>query len=274
MSLLQAILLGIVQGLTEFLPISSSAHLVLVPFLLGWKIPENQAFIFNVLVQDGTLLAVIIYFWKDLIAIISGFLRALFRGKPFEDANARMGWYLILATIPAGLFGLAIKKTVEAAFASAVATALFLLVTAGLLFLAEWIGKRTRTLESFNWLDALWMGLFQAISIFPGVSRSGSTITGGLIRNLDRPSAARFAFLMSIPVMLAAGLLESLDLVKSPDLVSQIPNVAAGFIAAAIVGYFAIRWLIGYLMRHSLKVFAIYCIVFSALTLIVAYVRG
>jgi undecaprenyl-diphosphatase len=274
MSLLQAILLGIIQGLTEFLPISSSGHLVLVPYLLGWNIPPEQAFIFDVLVQIGTLLAVIVYFWKDLVAIVVGFVRALIHLKPFENPEARLGWYLILATIPAGLFGVTIKKTVEAAFNSPVATAIFLFVTAGLLFLAELVGKRTRPLESLGWLDALIIGLFQAVSIFPGVSRSGSTITGGMIRNFERPAAARFSFLMSVPVMLAAGLLESIDLVKSPELSAFLPVVLVGMAVAAVVGYFAIRWLLSYLMRHSLRVFAIYCIVLGAITIIVSYVRG
>jgi undecaprenyl-diphosphatase len=274
MSLLQAILLGIIQGLTEFLPVSSSAHLVLVPFFLGWQFPEEQAFIFNVLVQNGTLLAVIVYFWRDLVTIASAFVRGLLRGKPFEDPNARMGWYLILATIPAGLLGITIKDLVETAFASAVMTAVFLLVTAGLLLLVERIGKRRRSLKDMNWKDALVIGAFQAFSIFPGISRSGSTIAGGMARDLDRPSAARFAFLMSIPVMLAAGLLETVSLAQSPEVGHLLPIVAAGFITAAVVGYFAIRWLIGYLMRHSLKAFAAYCAALGVITLAVALIRG
>lgn len=274
MSLLQAIILGIIQGLTEFLPVSSSAHLVLAPYFLGWQIPADQAFIFNVLVQNGTLLAVIVYFWRDLAAIIAAFVRGLLRGKPFEDANARMGWYLILATIPAGLFGLAAKDLIESAFSSAVMTAVFLVVTAALLLLVERVGKRTRPLSDLNWKDALVIGVFQALSVFPGVSRSGSTIAGGMLRNFERPSAARFAFLMSIPVMLAAGLLETVSLTQSPDVGKLLPVVAVGFVTAAVVGYFAIRWLIGYLMRHSLKVFAFYCLALAAVTLVVTLVRS
>ena len=270
MSILQAIILGIIQGLTEFLPVSSSAHLVLVPFLLGWNIPPEQAFVFDVLVQLGTLLAVFVYFWKDLLAIISGFIRALLSGKPFGDPQARMGWYLILATIPAGIFGILIKDQVEQAFSSPILTAVFLYVTAALLVISERVGKRTRPIESMCWKDALWIGTAQAISIFPGVSRSGSTIAGGISRDLERPAAARFAFLMSVPIMLAAGLLASLDMAEIPDLVSFLPMVAVGFIAAAVVGYLAIRWLIAYLMRHSLKSFALYCIVIATVTLLVS----
>lgn len=272
MSLLQAIILGIVQGLTEFLPVSSSAHLVIVPFLFEWTIPPEQAFVFDVLVQLGTLLAVIVFFRKDLWAIISGFLKALVHLHPFETSQAKMGWYLILATIPAGLFGLLVKDRVESAFNNPVATALFLLVTAALLLISERIGNRSRTLDGLNWKDALWMGCAQALSVFPGISRSGSTIAGGLSRHLDRPSAARFSFLMSVPIMLAAGLLAGLDMLSIPDLASFLPIILAGFITSAVVGYLAIRWLLAYLVHHSLKVFAFYCIGLCVVILIVAYV--
>ncbi len=272
MSLLEAIILGIIQGLTEFLPISSSAHLVLVPFLLGWEIPEEQVFPFGVLVQLGTLLAVILYFRKDLWEIIKAFVQGLLSRKPFADHNSRLGWYLILATIPAGLIGLLVKDLVEAAFNSPAATGFFLLLTAGLLFLAERIGKRDRPLEAITWKDALAMGGAQILSIFPGVSRSGSTMAGGLSRHLERPAAARFSFLMSIPVMLAAGILAGTDLMEMSNLGSFLPALAAGFIAAAVVGYASIHWLLSYLVRHSLRAFAIYCIILAAVTLIVFYV--
>lgn len=273
MSLLEAIILGIIQGLTEFLPVSSSGHLVLVPFLLGWNLPEEQVFVFDVLVQLGTLLAVIVYFWKDLLSIITAFVRALLRGQPFGEPMARMGWYLILATIPAGLFGLLVKDQVEAAFSSPVMTAVFLFITAALLLFSERLGKRTRPLEQINWKDALWIGAAQALSIFPGISRSGSTIAGGMARNLERPAAARFAFLMAVPVMLAAGLMAGLDLAEVPHLSDFLPIIAAGFITSAIVGYLAIRWLLSYLMRHSLNIFAYYCIAIASLSLIVYALR-
>jgi undecaprenyl-diphosphatase len=269
MSLLEAIILGIVQGLTEFLPVSSSAHLVIVPFLLGWNIPQEQVFVFDVLVQLGTLLAVIVYFWKDLLAILTGFVRAVLSGKPFGSPDARMGWYLILATIPAGIFGLLVKDLVEQAFSSPAVTAIFLFITAALLLLSERMGKRTRSLDQMNWKDALWIGAAQAFSVFPGISRSGSTMAGGISRDFERPAAARFAFLMAIPIMLAAGLLAAVDLASVPNLGSFLPIIAAGFITAAIVGYLSIRWLLAYLMRHSLNVFAYYCIAIAILTLAV-----
>ncbi len=271
MNYLHAIVLGIVQGLTEFLPISSSAHLVLLPHLLGWQFPKEQIFPFGVLVQLGTLVAVIIYFWKDLWGILTAFVQGILRGKPFADPQAQLGWHLILATIPAAVIGLLLKDRVEAAFQSPTATAGFLFITAALLIIAERLSRRTRPLQSLNWKDALWIGFFQAASIFPGISRSGSTITGAMLRQFERPAAARFSFLMSVPVMLAAGLVSLLDLRDVPNLASFLPVVAVGFLAALVVGYLSIRWLLAYLTRHSLLIFAVYCAVFGAIILILGY---
>jgi undecaprenyl-diphosphatase len=273
MSLIEAIILGIVQGLTEFLPISSSAHLVIVPFLFGWEIPADQAFVFDVLVQIGTLGAVIIYFWKDLTGILAAFVRGLVQRRPFAEAQSRLGWYLILATIPGGLLGMLVKDELEAFFSDARAAAFFLVITAILLLAAERIGRRDRNLESIGWLDAVWMGTAQAASIFPGISRSGATIAGGLARHFDRVSAARFSFLMSVPIMLAAGLVAGLDLLEVPNLSAFLPVIATGMITSAVVGYLAIRWLLAYLMRHSLSIFAAYCLVLAGVTLTLSYVR-
>lgn len=274
MSFLQAILLGIIQGLTEFLPISSSAHLVLVPYLFGWQFAPEEAFAFNVLVQNGTLLAVIIYFWKELSAIFNSFFRGIVSGRPFGNQASRLGWLLILATIPAGLFGLAATKLVKSAFASIIATAAFLLVTAALLLLSERIGSRKRTMEKICWKDALIIGIFQALAIFPGVSRSGATIAGGMALNLDRTTAARFSFLMSIPIMLAAGVYEGVKLIATPVTTNFLPVVMVGFITSAVVGYISIRWLLSFLMHHSMKSFAIYCLVVSMITLLLAAFHG
>lgn len=273
MSILQAILLGIIQGLTEFLPVSSSAHLVLTPYLLGWKIPAQESFIFDVLVQVASLVAVIAYFWSDLMAILRAWVSGLIQRKPFAEPQSRTGWLLILATIPAGLAGLLIRDLVEQAFASPVATALFLFVTAAMLTAAEYFSRQKRELDLLNWKDALWIGLAQAVSIFPGVSRSGATISGGMACGLKRPAAARFAFLMSIPIMLAAGLLASLDMVKIPGVMNMLPAIIPGLIASAIVSYFAIRWLLKYLMHRSLYIFALYCAALGAVVLIFSLFR-
>ena len=274
MTLIQSILLGIIQGLTEFLPISSSAHLVITPYILGWNIPEDSAFIFDVLVQMGTLVAVIAYFWQDLVTILKAFILGIARRQPFTEDKSRLGWLLILATLPAVLAGMLVKDLVEQAFSSPIAIAFFLIVTAGFLVMAERLGKRMRHLEQLGWLDALVIGLFQAFSLFPGISRSGSTITGGMLRGLDREAAARFSFLMSVPVMLGAGGLAVVDLLKFPDFTSQLPTLFVGFVAAMIVGYLSIRWLLGFLTRHSIYGFAAYCLAAAAITLMVAFIRG
>ncbi|GAP07181.1 MAG TPA: undecaprenyl-diphosphatase UppP [Anaerolinea thermolimosa] len=274
MSLLQAILLGIIQGLTEFLPISSSAHLVIAPFLLNWQLDPQITFTFDVLVQNGTLVAVVIYFWKDLWAILRAFVLGLIHRQPFTDPDSRLGWFILLASLPAGILGISIKPLVEAAFNSILATGLFLGVTAVLLLVAEWLGRRNRPLESIRWLDALVMGFFQALAIFPGISRSGATISGGMLCNLNRRAAARFSFLMSVPIMLAAGGLETLDALKVPGSTHFLLPILAGFIAAAITGYLAIHWLLGYLQKHPLRWFAIYCLVAGGLTIAVYFLRG
>jgi undecaprenyl-diphosphatase len=273
MTIWQAILLGILQGLTEFLPISSSAHLVIVPYLLGMQIPADQIFPFNVLVQLGTLAAVIIYFRADLWNIVRDFISGLIYRKPFGSPNARSGWLLILATIPAGLFGVLIKDMVEQAFSSVGATALLLLVTAVMLFAAEKIGKPEKQLAQLTWLDALIIGLFQALAIFPGISRSGSTIAGGMFRQVRREDAARFSFLLSIPIMLGAGVFSLKDVFEISDLSAFITPMAIGFVSACITGYMSIHWLLIFLNKHKLSSFAFYCTGLSALTLVVTMVR-
>jgi undecaprenyl-diphosphatase len=165
-----------------------------------------------------------------------------------------------------------IKSKVEAAFASPVATACLLLITTALLIGAELFSKQKRNIDSINWRDALIIGLFQAVSVFPGVSRSGSTISGGMFRQMDRKSSARFAFLMSVPVMLGAGAVGVHDMLKIPNLPSFLPVMAVGFVVAGIVGYFSIRWLLNFVSKRPLYGFAVYCAAVCVLTLIVAYV--
>jgi len=180
MTLLQSILLGIIQGLTEFLPISSSAHLVIFPYLLKWQIPSNEAFVFDVLVQVASTIAVILFFWKDLVSIFQAFLSNIVNKRPLRDPNSSLGWYLIIATIPAGVLGVALKGFVERAFATPVTAAVFLLFTALLLLIAERVGKQSRAIDTLSWKDSLWIGMAQALAIFPGISRSGATIAGGM----------------------------------------------------------------------------------------------
>ncbi|MCI5178714.1 MAG: undecaprenyl-diphosphatase UppP [Candidatus Electrothrix sp. AW3_4] len=275
MTLVQAIILGIVQGLTEFIPVSSSGHLVLVPHFLGWQFTKEQAFIFDVLVQWGTLLSVFIYFWQDLTTIARAFVQGIvqsivqgiFQRKPLVDPDAKMGWYLIVATVPAVVFGLLGKDLIEHAFASAKMTGYFLFLTAILLVVAELAGQRSRSMEEITWLDSLLIGFSQVLALLPGVSRSGATIAGGMTQHLDRSAAARFSFLMSVPVMLGAGVLAFKDLAELPTLNDFLLPLLVGFLAALISGYIAIRWLIAYLSKHSLYLFAVYCTVLGLLVL-------
>ncbi len=273
MDFFQAFILGVVQGITEFLPISSSGHLVFVPFLLNWQIPVDQIFPFNVLVQLGTLLAVIIYFWTDLIRIISDFVTGLFQNNPFGNQKTRLGWQLIVATIPAMIGGLFLKDLVETAFQSILATAVFLLVTALLLLFADLFGKAHQNLTDMKFKNAFVIGAFQLLSIFPGISRSGSTITGGVLQGLSRKEAARFSFLMSIPVMFGASLLSISDLLAISNLAHFLPVLALGFITSAVVGFISIHWLLKFLQNNNLRVFSVYCTVLAAAIFILAILR-
>jgi undecaprenyl-diphosphatase len=271
MSLLQALILGIVQGVTEYIPISSSAHLVLVPWLLGWPVPP---FTFDVLVQWGTLVGVFVYFWSDLWDIARAVLLGLARRRPFETPAARMGWYIVLGTMPAVVFGFFLKDFFESAFGAPVYVAALLLGTAAILVAAERFGRRERKTTDFGWLDALIVGCWQVVSLLPGISRSGSTIGGAMLRGFDRYSAARFSFLLSVPALLGAGVLAIGDLVNAGSLAADLPALSISFVAAAVSGYLCIRWLLGYLQRRSLTVFAAYCALFGLFCLIVALVRG
>lgn len=261
MSMIQALVLGVVQGLTEFIPISSSAHLVLVPAVLGWHFNPDAAFVFDVLVQLGTLSAVAIYFRQELVELVKQAIDGIFRLRPFEEPMSRLAWLLVLATVPAIIGGLLLKDLVEQAFSSPIAVSGFLLLTALWLEVSDRMGRRTRRLPDLSATDALWIGLAQATALFPGVSRSGATIGGGLARDLDRTSAARFSFLMSIPVMLGASVIAARDLIGIAEIRLLIVPLIVGFLAAAAVGYVSIRWLLTYLSSHSLRVFVAYCAV-------------
>jgi undecaprenyl-diphosphatase len=267
MTIFQSLLLGILQGLTEFIPVSSTAHLLIGQKILG--IAANDAmFSFLVLVQLGTLLSLVTYFWKDLWALIKAFF-----SRPFSTQQNRLAWYIIIATIPALIFGYLLKSAVETLFKTPLLeAAIRLLITAIVLTLAEWLGRLNRTLARMTWLDALFVGIAQILAVFPGASRSGTTISAGMLRGFTRPSAARFAFLMSIPVMLAAGGYQSLDLLKMTGFGSFLLPLLVGFATAALVGWLAIKWLLGYLNKHSFFIFAGYCAVLGLICLALALV--
>jgi len=259
MNLFQAIVLGIVQGVTEFVPVSSSAHLVLVPWLLGWEPP---GLVFDTVVHWGTLVAVVGYFWRDWVELIGGWLRGVVRWD-WREPKARLMWLIILGTLPAVVIGFALEDLFESLFGRPVWVIAFLFVTAGLLAVSERLSERSRRLEDLHWGDALAIGLGQAAAIAPGISRSGATISVGLFRGLGREAAARFSFLLSTPVILGAGLFKLVDLFAAPDPMAQVPALLAGFVAAVVSGYLCIRFLLRYLQRGNLYPFAIYCVGFG-----------
>lgn len=274
MTLLQALLLGIIQGLTEFIPVSSTAHLLIGQTLLG--LPASPAmFSFLVIVQLGTLVSLFVFYWRDLLKIAQAVLQFLPSIPKRRDAwnltsDTLLGFYILLATVPALLAGYLLRDAVETFFRQPLLQAATRLFSAAILLaLAERLTQKKRKLEAMTWPDALVIGLFQILAVFPGASRSGSTISGGMLRGFDRPAAARFAFLMSVPVMLAAGAYELLDVLQMPDLSGFLLPLGVGFVSATVFGWLAIRWLIGYLSKRSLYVFAIYCAAAGILSLAV-----
>jgi undecaprenyl-diphosphatase len=265
MTLFQAFVLGIVQGLTEFVPISSTGHLVLVPTLLGWSFDSQQAFIFDVLVQWGTLVAVVLYFRRELRTLFRGLIEGMRQGQLFTEPRARLAWLILLSSVPAGVAGLFLKSLVEDAIASPLAVSVFLIINALILWVSDRIGKFSRRLQDLKWDDSIWIGVAQILALFPGISRSGATISGGLLRDLERRDAARFSFLMSLPVMFGAGVIALFDLKDAVDATAQIVPLLIGFFAAVVVGYVAIRWLLGFLVRRSLTIFVAYCFIIGSL---------
>jgi len=268
MTFIHAFILGIIQGLTEFIPVSSTAHLLIGQALLG--IPEgDKIFSFNVIIQLGTVLAMLLFFWKDLWNIVRAFCLGIWHQKPFETHDSLVGWLVIVATIPALIVGFLLKDVMGKLFSDPILiAALRLLITAGLLGVAEYVGSRQRKLESASWMDAIAIGLFQILAIFPGASRSGSTIAGGLLRGFDRPSAARMAFLMSAPILTAAGAYEAWKVIQMPGTRAFLPFLSVGFITAAVVGWFSLLWLMRFVRDHSMYLFAGYCAVVGLICLV------
>lgn len=264
MNIFQSLILGLVQGLTEFIPISSSAHLVLVPWAAGWPAPGLA---FDTMLHWGTLLAVLAYFRHDWPGIVTGWLRSVFSRGPWStaaggrlaDPQARLGWWLILGTLPAAAIGYLFEDFFEHLFNSPIAVGGFLLITAAILIVSERLGRRVRKLDEMRPLDALLIGLAQAAAIAPGISRSGATIAAGLGFGLRREDAARFSFLLSMPAILGAGLLQLIQLLDAGSLADQWPALVVGFTAAAVSGYLCIKFLLAYLRRGRLYVFAGYC---------------
>lgn len=272
MDIIQAIILGIVQGLTEFLPVSSSAHLVFMTDIL--HLPQNVAF--DTILHLGTLVAVVGYFWRDIVKIIVSFISSLMdliRGKfkegLQEEPFKKLSWLLIIGTIPAGLAGILLQKQFEALFNSVFYVGIFLLITGFLLWGAERVKTGHKDVEDMTLKNAIVIGIFQAIAIAPGISRSGATISAGLFSGLNRELAARFSFLLSIPAILGAAVVQMKD-ISSYDVNSMV--IIAGFLSAMIFGYLAIKLLLKIIKERTLMIFAYYCWIVGIITIVLTFV--
>jgi undecaprenyl-diphosphatase len=278
MDIIQAVILGIVQGLTEFLPISSTAHLRIVPALLGWGDPGAA---FTAVIQFGTLIAVLLYFSKDIAAITGSVVKGMIIRKPLHDRNAQIGWMIAAGTVPIVFFGLLLKEQIETTFRSLYIISGSLILLAVILMLAEWSMKKriassapVKSMDEISWKDAILIGCAQAVALIPGSSRSGTTITGGLFLGLNRETAARFSFLLSLPSIFAAGVLELVkewDLLFSSDIGAV--NLITATIVSGIVGYASIAFLLNYLKSHTTYLFIIYRI-FVGIALLVLLGAG
>jgi len=266
MHLWQLIVLAVVQGLTEFLPISSSAHLILIPQFFHWTDPGLA---FDVALHTGTLLAVLLYFiheWIQLALCGLGFHYPRRANEQMVMQNRRLFWYLVAGSIPAGIVGFLFEKKAEEAWRSPVPIAIAMIALGLSMWYAEYAGRRERTIEQTSLGDSLVIGCAQALALFPGVSRSGVTITTGLLRGMDRETAARFSFLLSTPVIAGAAAVELPKIIhahKAGQLGMPLSDVALCIGVSAVVGYLVIAFLLRYLQTHSLKIFVYYRILFG-----------
>jgi undecaprenyl-diphosphatase len=262
MDAFQAIVLGIVQGLTEFLPISSSGHLRIVPAFFGWEDPGAA---FTAVIQLGTMAAVLLYFRRDLWNIARAWLRSLRDPEARRTMEARLGWFIILGTIPISILGLAFKDTIEDEFRSLYLIGTMLIVFGFVMLLAERVSRRDREIETLTARDAGVIGCAQALALVPGVSRSGATISAGLFLNLTRTDAARFSFLLSVPAVVLSGLFELRHIGESGG--APAGATALATLLAFVTGYASIAFLLRWLAGHSLGVFVAYRFVLGALVI-------
>jgi undecaprenyl-diphosphatase len=264
-SVVAAVILGIVQGLTEFLPVSSSAHLILARAFFGWEVPGAFALAFDVALHVGTLLAILAFFGRDIAAMIAA-VPSMLSASP--NTPARLGQRIVLGTVPVVIVGLTLNDLIEGTLRTPVVAACALAVGAAVMFVAERVGASRRGVESVSWTDALVIGCAQASALIPGVSRSGSTIAIGMLLGLRREAAARFTFLLAVPAMVAAAAKEALALrhLALPD--GSATSMAVGVVVSAVVGYLTIKYFLQYLAVHRLDVFAYYRWALAAATFI------
>src|SRR5215831_15014164 len=277
MSLIHAIILALVQALTEFLPVSSTAHLILFPWLLGWPDPGLA---FDVALHAGTLLAVMLYFFKDWLALlVCGFGGKYPASAPPEQVSQhrRMFWYMVVGTIPAAILGKLLHHQIEDTLRTPMIVGMSLVIVALLMWTADSLPNLSRKLEQSDWADAIGIGTAQAIALWPGVSRSGITITAGLFRKFTREAATRFSFLLSAPVIAGAVASEFPKLVKmhkAGGLELPISTLLISVVVSGVAGYFVIAFFIRYLQTRTLKPFVIYRLLFGVLVLILALLRA
>ncbi len=273
MSLLQVIVLAVIQGFTEFLPISSSAHLALTPWLFGWK---DQGLAFDIALHIGTLGAVLIYFFRDWLQIISQGLGMRSGRDPELRRNRMLFWMLVAGTLPIGVIGYLFKHQAEEVWRHQPYLIGGMLIGVGLLMaLGERFGRKVRDLSHMGGFDAVAIGIAQALAVVPGTSRSGITIAAGLFRDFDRQSAARFSFLLSTPAIAAAGLKDAYDLMKHGGLAPELrAPFALGILVSGLTGCFVIGFFMRYLRSRSLNFFVCYRIIFGILVIALAYFRG
>lgn len=258
MDILQAVILGAVQGLTEFLPISSSGHLFVIPWMFGWT---DFGLTFDVALHIGTLLSIILYFWRDWLDILKNYRKPLL-------------WLLVLGCIPAVLVGYGFENYFETVFRSPWVVGTTMISMGMLLWLAELVGKRTRDIGQLNIFDAVFIGVMQAFALIPGVSRSGVTMTAGLISGLNRQAAARFSFLLAAPITFGAGIYKLRYLFSEGLSGPDMSRFATGVLVSAVVGFFAIKLLLNYLQKHSFYVFVWYRLAFGALIFGMIFFKG
>jgi undecaprenyl-diphosphatase len=265
-STLEAIVLGLVQGLTEFLPISSTAHLRIVPAFAGWEDPGAA---FTAVTQLGTMAAVVVYFRSDLVRIARAWLASLREPQRRRELDARLGWYILLGTVPIGLFGVIFKDQIESGARDLYLIGTALIALALVLLLAERVGRRERGIESIRTLDGFTVGMAQTLALIPGVSRSGATITAGLFLGLDRTAAARFSFLLSVPAVVLSGLLELGSILSGEEgETTTIPALVIATLLAFVAGYASIAFLLRFLATHSTGVFVAYRVVLGSIVLV------
>ena len=267
---IQALVMGLVQGLTEFIPVSSSGHLVLVPWLFGWKDPFISSVAFTVILHMGTLLALLAYFWRDWMTLIPAGLAAVRDRSLNNDPNRKMALMLVIATIPAVLVGPIFESKFEDLVREPARIALMLCVGAAILWLADRWGSKERDMESLTFRESLIIGVAQVVALVPGISRSGVSISAGLFLGLTRESAARFSFLMATPVIGGAGVWEARKFLTHEAGPSPEMNVIViGFLAALVSGFLAIRFMLAFLRRQPVTAFVVYRVIAAIAVLLI-----